>query len=584
VAVASAGAELTYGELERSSNRLARRLLALGVARESIVGVCLDRGCEMLVALLAVAKAGGAWLPLDPAFPAERLAFMVEDAQAAVVVTETALAESVPAGNAALLFLDADPALDGEDDGPLEPAGSPDDLAYVIYTSGSTGKPKGVEIEHRSVVNFLTSMREEPGLSADEVLVSVTTLSFDIAVLELFLPLVAGARVVLADRDTAMDGRALAALLERSRATVMQATPTTWRLLAASGWAGSPGLRMLCGGEALPRDLAETLLGRGRELWNLYGPTETTIWSAVERVEPGEGPVPIGRPIANTSLYVVDAAGELAPLGVLGELCIGGAGVARGYRGRADLTAERFAADPFAGGGLVYRTGDVARLRPDGRVEFFGRADAQVKIRGFRVELGEIEQRLLEHPAVREAVCIVREDVPGDQRIAAYLVAAADAPPADDLRRTLARQLPDYMLPSAFVVLDALPLTPNRKVDRKALPAPDAGRPDGAREYAAPTTPTEQAIAAIWQDLLRVEGVGLDDNFFDLGGHSLLAVECVARVESELGLRVAPREMVYQTLRQVAANCEVAPPPGQGRGIVRRLAGLRATRSGRRNG
>jgi amino acid adenylation domain-containing protein len=581
VAVVAGTDELTYGELERRSNRLARRLRALGVVRETIVGVCLDRNCEMVVSLLAVAKAGGAWLPLDPAFPADRLVFMLEDAEAPVVITETALGEIVPAGSASLLFVDADPALERESDEPLEGDGTNEELAYLIYTSGSTGRPKGVELEHRSVVNFVLSMSEEPGLTASDVLVSVTTLSFDIAVLELFVPLVVGGRVVLADRETVMDGRALAALLERSRATVMQATPTTWRLLVDSGWGGDPRLKMLCGGEALPRDLAQALLARGGELWNMYGPTETTIWSAVERVQHGDGPVPIGGPIANTKLYVVDAVGGLAPLGVLGELWIGGDGVARGYRERPELTAERFVPDPFDEGGRAYRTGDVARLRGDGRVEFFGRADAQVKVRGFRVELGEIEQAVLAHPGVREAVCIVREDTPGDRRLVAYMVSDGDAPSAGELRSLLARTLPDYMIPSAYVALERLPLTPNRKVDRKALPAPDGSRPDIGRDYTPPATPTEQAIAQIWQDLLAVEAAGRDDNFFDLGGHSLLAVECVARMESELNYQISARELIYQTLRQVAAVCEAAPRADQKssrRSLVRRLGGRRAGR------
>ncbi|HEX2048493.1 MAG TPA: amino acid adenylation domain-containing protein [Acidimicrobiales bacterium] len=403
---------LTYADLDRRADRLARHLAWLGVRPGALVGVHLERSVEMVVALLAIARAGGAYVPLDPDFPAERVAFMLEDSGAPVVVTQSALAPGLPASR--VVCVDGG-GLTGE----ATPAGAgPEDLAYVIYTSGSTGRPKGVEVEHRSLVNLLTSMAEEPGLGPDDVLVAVTTLSFDIAGLELWLPLVTGAHVVVASRQAASDPRLLGALLEESAATVMQATPATWRMLVDAGWPGRPGLKALCGGEALPVALADALLDRGVELWNLYGPTETTIWSTVARVTTRGRPPSIGRPIADTTVHILD-----------GELHIGGAGLARGYHGRPDLTAERFVPDPFdpTPGARLYKTGDLARWRPDGELEFLGRVDHQVKVRGFRIECGEVETVLEGEPGVRSAVVVAREDRPGDTRLVAYVVPAPDA-------------------------------------------------------------------------------------------------------------------------------------------------------------
>ena len=425
------GPALTYGELDRRSAALAHRLRGLGVGRDVLVGICLDRSVEMVVAVLAVLRAGGAYVPLDPDFPADRIAFMLADSGLPVLLSRRAVLDRLgdPGPGVRTLCLD--------EPGP-EPAGGPGpdadvrpgDLAYVIYTSGSTGRPKGVQVPHGALANFLRSMAERPGLAAADTLVAVTTLSFDIAMLELLLPLVEGARVVVAGRDTAGDGDRLAALLAASGATVVQATPSTWRMLLDAGWPGRPGLRVLAGGEPLPAEVARRLLGTGAELWNMYGPTETTIWSSVARV--GPGPVTLGEPIANTELHVLDPAGGLAPLGVPGELCIGGAGLARGYLGRPELTAERFVR-PAAGSGLpdrLYRTGDLVRRRADGALEFLGRLDDQVKLRGFRIELGEIESVLAEQPGVGRAVVAVREDVPGDQRLVAYVVPDPDAGPA----------------------------------------------------------------------------------------------------------------------------------------------------------
>jgi len=561
---------LSYAELVERAGRLARTLVRLGVRRGALVGHLCERSPEMLVGLLGALEAGGAYVPLDPAYPRERLAWMLEDAWKGlepggrpVLLTERGLLGAL---SGLLPGLAADPHVVCLDDrAPAEEEGAdspgvetdPADLAYVIYTSGSTGRPKGVAIPHGAVVNFLASMARQPGLAAGDVLVAVTTVSFDIAGLELYLPLTVGGSVVIASRETAADGALLAAALDRYGATALQATPATWRLLLDAGWRGRPGLKLLCGGEALPRDLADRLLPLGAELWNVYGPTETTIWSACHRVEPGAAAVPVGRPIANTSLYVADRGFAAAPVGVPGELLIGGAGLARGYLGRPDLTAERFLPDPWAAqpGARLYRTGDLARFRPDGAVECLGRLDHQVKIRGHRIELQEIEARLALHPAVRQGVVEARGE-PGEQALVGYLVASHEVPPGE-LRAFLRETLPDSMVPARWVFLEALPLTPNGKVDRKSLPAPPApntGRPAGAVS-AAPAGEIERTVAAIWQEVLGVEHVGRDASFFDLGGHSLLLARVQARLRDRLGADLRLVELFrYPTVKALAGR------------------------------
>ncbi|MFL5538057.1 MAG: non-ribosomal peptide synthetase, partial [Longimicrobiaceae bacterium] len=426
---------------------------------------------------------------------------------------------------------------------------TPGHLAYVMYTSGSTGRPKGVAVPHRGVVNLLRSMRETVGMEPEDGLLAVTTYAFDISVLEIFLPLLHGARTIVLPRERSGDPAALAEAVRAYAPTVMQATPATWRMLVQSGWEGAPQLRALSGGEALPAELASALRSRVGALWNVYGPTETTIWSTAEAVrgDPagavGGANVPIGRPVANTRVYVLAEGGEPVPVGVAGELWIGGAGVVRGYLGRPEQTAERFVADAYGGepGARLYRTGDLARWRPDGTIEFLGRTDFQVKVRGFRIELGEIEARLAEHPVVRVAVVMAREDVPGDVRLVAYVVGDADA---ESRRAHLSAALPEYIVPAAYVRLDALPLTPNGKLDRKALPAPEGGA-YASREYEAPEGKIEVALAEIWTELLRVERVGRRDHFFELGGHSLLALQVVSRVRQMMDLEL-PLAAVFE--------------------------------------
>jgi amino acid adenylation domain-containing protein len=558
---------LSYGELEGRANRIAQALRSRGVGRGQRVGLCVERGAEMLAAVLGILKAGAAYVPLDPAFPQERLRFMAEDAQLALLVSSSALAGSFGLPRERQLLLDTDAAALAAQSGErLAPDAAldagPEDAAYVIYTSGSTGKPKGVVVPHRAVVNFLSSMAREPGLSADDVLVAVTTLSFDIAVLELQLPLTLGATVVIASREQAIDGHALKTLLEQTGATVMQATPVTWRLLLEAGWQGGKGFKALVGGEGLPQELAESLIASGIELWNMYGPTETTVWSTCARITDTARGITIGKPIANTTVYILDAHNNLCPIGVPGELCIGGEGVTLGYWNRPELTAERFIPDPFSTppGARLYRTGDRARWRNDGTLEHLGRLDFQVKIRGYRIELGEIETAIARHAAIREVVAVAREDIPGDQRLVAYLV--AENPPADwvdQLRAQLRAALPEYMVPSAFVVLDKLPLTPNAKIDRKALPAPERSASDEAA-YVAPCTPTEEILAGIWAEVLKLERVGRDDNFFELGGHSLLAMQVAARVQRALAVEMRLSEFfVAPTIMGLAARIEALP-------------------------
>ncbi|MGK7876876.1 MAG: amino acid adenylation domain-containing protein [Xenococcaceae cyanobacterium] len=749
--------QLTYRELNRRANQLGHYLQALQVGPEVLVGICMKRSLEMVIGLLGILKAGGAYVPLDPAYPQERLAFMIENSQLPVLLTERDQLARLPHHRTEVVCLDTDwETIARHSEENPDSGVAPDNLAYTIYTSGSTGKPKGVQILHRAVVNFLTSMSQAPGLTNQDVLLAVTTISFDIAALELYLPIAVGARVVLVSREVASDAAQLSKVLAESGATVMQATPATWRMLLAAGWQGNQQLKILCGGEAMTRDLANQLQERSASVWNMYGPTETTIWSAVYRVEFGNNSVSIGRPIGNTQIYLVDPDRRQrndpikpVPVGESGELLIGGVGLARGYLNRPELNDEKFIPDPFSKepGARLYRTGDLARYLPDGNIEFIGRVDHQVKIRGFRIELGEVEAVLSQHPAVREAVVVAREDIPGDKRLVAYLVSDISVErvplqsnclvewegnpaiglttvdispsgicleniPADwkegqslrlclqlpgvqdelelegtlvwrwqeragilfrtapteqalvcqsinyiahtegfvvnDLRRTEARmplqstclaefesgrilelttqdisrggirlvaneadiwkedqslrlwlklpgvrdelclrgtvvwhfresagiafettptqqaqihqsieyiietqrlslthlrsflkeKLPEYMVPSTFVILNVLPLTPNRKVDRRALPAPNQARLVLDEAFVAPRTPAEEQLAQMWTKVLRVERVGVHDNFFELGGHSLLTAQLLSQVRETFGVEL----------------------------------------------
>ncbi|RKT12301.1 amino acid adenylation domain-containing protein [Streptomyces sp. 1114.5] len=547
---------LTYRELDERAERLAHRLRRAGVGPETLVGLCLDRSPDLVVALLGVLKSGGAYVPLDPAHPRERLARLLADIAAPVVVTERHLAERIPEaqGRTVLLLedaLNADAAdTEGAPDTPAAadtpvlapaPGATPGDLAYVVYTSGSTGTPKGVQTRHDNLVNGLLAMQDVLRLGPEDRLLAVAPYTFDMSSVDLLLPLLQGAQVHLATREQTTAPARLAALLADSGITVLQATPPLWRLVVEELPDLSDRLHVLLGGEALDPPLAAATRPKVRRLTHLYGPTETTIWTLGADVGAdcaAQPAIPIGRPIANTRVYVLDAGLAPVPVGVPGELYIAGAGLARGFLNRPALTAERFPACPYGPPGeRMYRTGDLVRWRADGDLEFLGRSDNQVKIRGFRIEPAEVEAALRAGGLVGDAVVIAREDVPGDRRLVAYVTPAAPGAEVDPaaLRRRAGERLPDYMLPSHTVVIDAVPLTANGKVDRRALPAPDVARPRTGQAYVAPANPVEQSIARVWEQVLGVERVGAEDNFFELGGHSLLATQAVSQLRQEFG-------------------------------------------------
>jgi amino acid adenylation domain-containing protein len=556
IAVTAGAARITYAELERQSNRLARELQRHGIGPRAPVGICVQRSIELVIALLGSLKSGAAYVPIEPSYPPQRQELMLADAGARVLITQDRFLGVIDPRGASVISIDGDEArIRAHSADRLQTESDPEQIAYVIYTSGSTGQPKGVEIRHRSVANLIAHMRERPGIGPQDVLANLTTPAFDLSVPDWYLPLTTGARIVIIPREATLDGVELADWLARTGATFVQATPTTWQLLVDAGWKGSPTLKIVCGGEALPRALADQLLARGASLWHMYGPTETTVWSSVLELWPGEGPVPLGGPIANTRFYVLDRHRQPAPIGVPGELYIGGDGVALGYRDRPELTAEKFVADPFGGSGRLYRTGDLVRWRERGTLEFHGRIDHQVKLRGFRIELGEIEAVLDSHPDVSASVAIVRQDAPGDQRLVAYVATAGQDPPeVEELRRLLKTKLPPFMVPSIFVILEAFPVTANGKLNRAALPAPDGARPQLARSFTAPQTPVQETLASVWREVLGVDRVGIDDDFFDLGGHSLLAVRMFAGVHEELGVELhLGRVFEHPTIRQLAA-------------------------------
>ncbi|GLH79077.1 non-ribosomal peptide synthetase [Bradyrhizobium sp. SSBR45G] len=540
VAIISGEHRISYGELNARSNRLAQRLRAHGIGPDVVVGLALERGLTMMVALLAVLKAGGAYLPLDPDYPADRLAHMLQDSDAKLLLTQASLRDRLaPAlADAAVEAWLLDDAT-GQGSGHAEDPGiflHPENIAYVIYTSGSTGVPKGVIVRHGAVTNFLATMAQRPGINAADRVLGLTSLSFDIAVLELWLPLANGARIVLADRAAAHDPALLRAIVAEHGVTMIQATPSSWRMLLDFGGTQAwlpPQCRVLSGGEALAPDLAKRLTELSSEVWNLYGPTETTVWSARRRLG-ADDPTPVlGEPIANTTFYVLDANFNLVTAGVAGELFIGGEGLARGYWRRAGLSAERFVPDPFgAAGARLYRTGDLVRWRSDGVLDYVGRADHQVKIRGHRIELGEIEARLRALPGVRDSV-VVAQEVDAVAQLVGY-VSGDDVLDGADLRSALKSDLPDYMVPSRVVVLPTLPLTPNGKIDRRSLP--QSSRAARANDYVAPDGEIETTVARIWTELLGVDRVGRGDRFFEIGGHSLLAVRLISRISQEFGI------------------------------------------------
>ena len=561
---------LTFKEMNARANQLAHELRKHGAGPDELVGLCVGRTTDLVVALLAIVKTGAAYLPLDPLFPPERLGYMVEDSGARLLVTEESLRDALPEFAGTTILLEDEGWKANRADNPDVKVG-PEHLAYLIYTSGSTGKPKGVQVPRGALTNFLWSMREWLELSERDRLLTVTTISFDIAGLEIWLPLLTGAETVVASRESAVDGNALRELLERHDITFMQATPVTWRILFEAGWLGKPDLQAVCGGEAMPPEVAARLVPAVKRVWNLYGPTETTIWSTGYKIADGRQPILIGRPLANTQCYILDPQRQPVPVGVTGELYIGGDGLAYGYLHRAELTAEKFVPDPFIGGeARMYRTGDLARYRADGNIECLGRIDHQVKIRGYRIELGEIEETLKQLPEIQQAVVIAREDTPGDKRLVAYYAASANGQPeqetsaAERFRSHLFGSLPEYMIPAAYVRLETFPLTPNGKLDRKALPAPEVNV-ETIRSKEPPQGETETIVAGIWAAVLKLDRVGRNDNFFELGGHSLLLAQVQANLNKELNTKVSILEMFqYPTISSFARHI-VRPTAGSGR-------------------
>lgn len=559
---------MNYGELDQRSNRLAHALRARGIGRGQRVGLCLERGTDMFVALLAILKSGAAYVPLDPAFPPSRLDYYAEDARLGLLLTGSSIAVAPRSWCAdaeqRVLLLDRESGWLDQPATPLE-AGPQDpqaeDTAYVIYTSGSTGQPKGVCVPHRAVANLMQTMQREPGITAGDRLAAVTTLSFDMAIPEVMLPLAAGAEIVIVQRDAAMDGFRLSELLASESITILQATPGMWRLLLDAKWSGPPGFRAWIGAEPVPADLSLDLLGRCDELWNLYGPTETTVWSTVWRMDRARiaaNGVSIGRPMANTGVWILDNNLQPCPVGVPGEICISGMGVTSGYLDRPELTSERFVTTPIDGvDTLIYRSGDRGRWRNDGLLEHMGRFDFQVKVRGYRIELGEIEARCEEAPGVSRSVVLAREDTPGDVRLVAYLAMESGAVcDQDALRERLRSRLPQYMLPQHIVALPALPLLPNGKVDRKALPRPVETR-TGSGERLAPRNEREQVVLATMERVLNLPGLGIRDDFFALGGHSLLAARLATLLSGEFDIKVPMRALFEApTAEQLAAFIE----------------------------
>jgi len=565
VAVVFENRSLTFKQVNEAANKLAAHLLTFNIKTGDIIGLSIDRSPEMVIALLAILKTGAAYVPLDPEYPKDRVEFMMDDSSAKILLTSKKLKGHFISSAQEVLIEDAIDKFDNYSSADPETVVTGDDLAYVLFTSGSTGKPKGVQIKHHNLVNFLLSMQKEPGLKASDNLLAVTTISFDIAGLEMFLPLLTGAKLIITDAITAKDGRALIDLVADHQITVMQATPYTWRVMLEAGWETKFPLRILCGGEALPKDLINKLIARCSELWNMYGPTETTVWSTVKHITSDED-ISIGKPIDNTQVYILDEKLNNFTDGTIGEIYIGGDGVAKGYLNRPELTNERFVDDVFSGipESKMYRTGDLGKIREDGEIVCLGRIDHQVKVRGYRIELEEIEQNLLRQDNVKQAVVIAREDTPGNPRLVGYMI-TIEQKNDNDLRaqfdtwqRGLLDVLPEYMVPDDFVIMETIPITPNGKIDRKALPKPNYSNIQRTGEIVAPRTSNEKLVADIWTELMGLETISIFDNFFELGGRSLVAVKIMARLEQETGKRLPLATLFeHSTVERLAARLEL---------------------------
>lgn len=561
VAVVFEEEEITYFQLNNRANKLAYQLQKLGVKPEVLVGICVERSLEMIIALLGILKAGGAYIPIDPNYPRERLSYMLNDGEISILVSQTSLLESLPHHQAQIVILDKEQNYDGtallyDDQNSFKnPISSlkPENLAYIIYTSGSTGKPKGVQIEHRSLINLLISFQNKLQITPQDTWLGVTTLSFDIAALEIFLPLITGAKLFLVSQKVSRDAISLITTLEKSKATYFQATPTTWQMLLLANWKGNSRLTILTGGEALPKTLAIQLFSKSLRLFNVYGPTETTIWSLFNQIDSDTKPINLGTPICNTQIYILDEQLQVVPIGVTGEIYIGGDGLARGYLNRPELTQEKFISNPFKEGRL-YKTGDLAYYLPNGSIEFLGRIDNQVKIRGFRIELGEIESALNQHPHIQEAIVLIREMTSGEKQIIAYLLNKPKLQVSiEELRTFLKQKLPEYMIPSAFVFLDVFPLTPNGKIDNNALLDGNLINIDITETFAAPRDEWEIYLTKIWQKILQIKSISIKDNFFTIGGDSLLAVRLFAELTEKLDETI-PLALIFKapTIEELA--------------------------------
>lgn len=531
----------SYDKLVADANQFARFLVNSGIKKGDVIAIALDRTPEMVVSLLAILKSGAAYVPLDPTYPKDRIEYMIADSSARMLITSKKYQTYFNSAASELFIEDAWDQFDHFDTDELDTIITGDETAYILYTSGSTGKPKGVIVTHESLSNFLLSMQKAPGISADDRLLAISTISFDIAGLELFLPLIGGAEIVLASSETAKDGWLLLELMKQEKITIMQATPYTWRMLIAAGWNDFLPVRIITGGEALPKELAEKLLPLCSELWNQYGPTETTVYST-QKLITSEEEITIGKPIDNTRVYILDEAFNMQPEGMAGEIFIGGKGVAKGYLNRPDLTSERFLHDPFSAdpGARMYRTGDLGRFTAGGEIQCLGRSDQQVKIRGFRIELGEIEYVLLKSDGVKEAVAVVSTTT-GDPSLIAYIVPADGCDKAlvkDELKQKLSAALPDYMVPNDLIFISSIPVTPNGKIDRNALPNPATENLELRKTYVAPASETEKQLTEIWQDVMRIKQISTNSDFFALGGRSLLAVQIMARVAKITGKRL----------------------------------------------
>ncbi|WP_158557064.1 non-ribosomal peptide synthetase [Mucilaginibacter conchicola] len=553
----------TYLELNETVNRLTRELLSQGAGKGIVIGLALDRSAEMVISLLAILKSGSIYVPLDPEYPKDRIEFMLDDSSASILLTSKKYHGHFASNTKEVLIEDAlDASKNYATDEP-EKTVTGDDLAYILYTSGSTGKPKGVQIAHHSLVNVMLSLQKTPGITPADKMLAVATISFDIAGVDLYLPLSSGAEIVLADSITAKDGRALLDIVRTQGISILQATPYTWRMMLEVGWEEYLPLKVFTGGEALAKDLAERLIPRSKEVWNMYGPTETTIYSIIKHITDAND-VTIGWPVDNTQIYILDENKNNLTDGEIGEIFIGGVGVAQGYLNRPELNAERFIDNPFTEGEKIYRTGDLAKLKPDGDIVYLGRIDHQVKVRGYRIELGEIEHNLGKQEGIKQAVVIAREDTPGMPRLVAYVLlesgetGAPDKATLNQWDKALLDVLPEYMVPDDYMLLDVIPSTPNGKIDRKALPKPDYSQISREGDYVAPRTSNEKLVAGIWEELMGLEQVSIFDNFFQLGGRSLVAVKIMARLEKETGKRLPLATLFeYSTVEKLASRLEI---------------------------